>query len=151
MRNTADGLGTLQTIDGGLNNVPLLIDRARTLATQSVSGTFTGDRSTLNAEFQSVLTEIDRQAQAVGLDPGGTFNAALSVFIGGGRTNGGISETTNGSVQVDLSNSAVSSNILGLAGVQALGSGNHATPLHIDIGASSATNVQDIVQDATNR
>ena len=150
VRNAADGLGTLQTIDGGINNISLLIDRARTLATQSASGTFTGDRSTLNTEFQSVLTEIDRQAQAVGLDPGGVFNASLSVFIGGGRSNGGVSETTNGSVLVDLSNSAVSSNILGLAGVQVLGSGNHATPLNIDIGASSATSVQSIVQDATN-
>ena len=150
IRNAADGLGTLQTIDGGLNNVSLLIDRARTLATQSASGTFTGDRSTLNIEFQSVIIEIDRQAQAVGLDPGGTFASALAVFIGGGRANGGVSEVTNGSVQVDLSNSAVSSNVLGLAGVQALGSGNHATPLNIDIGASSATSVEAIVEDTTN-
>ena len=150
VRNAADGLSTLQTIDGGLNNISLLIDRARTLATQSASGTFTGDRSTLNTEFQSVLTEIDRQAQAVGLDPGGAFSTALSVFIGGGRTNGGISETTNGSVQVDLSNSAVSSNILGLAGVQVLGSGNHAVPINVDIGAASATSVQAIVEDVTN-
>ena len=150
IRNAADGLSTLQTIDGGLNNVSLLIDRARTLATQSASGTFTGDRSTLNTEFQSVLTEIDRQSQAVGLDPGGTFNAALSVFIGGGRANGGISETTNGAVQIDLSNSAVSSNILGLAGVQALGSGNHAVPINVDLGASSATSVEAIVEDTTN-
>ena len=150
IRNAADGLSTLQTIDGGLNNVSLLIDRARTLATQSASGTFTGDRSTLNIEFQSVIIEIDRQAQAVGLDRGGTFASALAVFIGGGRANGGVSEVTNGSVQVDLSNSAVNSNILGLAGVQALGSGNHATPLNIDIGASSATSAEAIVEDTTN-
>ena len=150
IRNAADGLGTLQTIDGGLNNISLLIDRARTLATQSASGTFTGDRSTLNTEFQSVLTEIDRQAQAVGLDPGGTFAAALSVFIGGGRANGGISETANGAVLVDLSNSSVNSNVLGLAGVQALGSGNQATPINVDLGAASATSVQAIVEDATN-
>lgn len=116
IRNAADGLSTLQTIDGGLNNVSLLIDRARTLATQSASGTFTGDRNTLNSEFQSVLGEIDRQAQAVGLDPGGTFNAALSVFIGGGRSNNDVSEVTNGSVQIDLSGSAVNANRLGLQG-----------------------------------
>ncbi len=150
IRNAADGLSTLQTIDGGLNNISLLIDRARTLATQSASGTFTGDRSTLNVEFQSVLTEIDRQAQAVGLDPGGAFNAALSVFIGGGRSNGGVSETTNGSVQVDLSNSAVNANILGLSGVQVLGSGNQSTAIAVDIGDSSATSVQEIATDATN-
>ncbi|MDA1315681.1 MAG: flagellin [Acidobacteria bacterium] len=145
IRNAADGLSTLQTIDGGLNNISLLIDRARTLATQSASGTFTGDRGTLNAEFQSVLGEIDRQAQAVGLDPGGTFNAALSVFIGGGRSNNNISEVTNGSVQIDLSNSAVNANRLGLQGVQAIGVAG------TDISTSSATtSVQDVVGDATN-
>ena len=146
VRNAADGLSTLQTIDGGLNNISLLIDRARTLATQSASGTFTGDRSTLNTEFASVLTEIDRQAQAVGLDPGGTFNAALSVFIGGGRANNNITEVTNGSVQIDLSNSSVNANRLGLQGVQALGGTEGTT----DIGTSSTTSVQSIVTDATN-
>ncbi len=146
VRNAADGLSTLQTIDGGLNNISLLIDRARTLATQSASGTFTGDRSTLNAEFQSVLGEIDRQAQAVGLDPGGSFNAALSVFIGGGRSNNNITEVTNGSVQIDLSNSSVNANRLGLKGVQALGGTEGTT----DLGASSATSVENIVGDATN-
>ena len=146
IRNGADGLSTLQTIDGGLNNISLLIDRARTLATQSASGTFTGDRATLSSEFQSVLTEIDRQAQAVGLDPGGTFNAALSVFIGGGRANNNITEVTNGSVQVDLSNSSVNANRLGLKGVQALGGTEGTT----DIGASSTTSVESIVNDATN-
>lgn len=146
IRNGADGLSTLQTIDGGLNNISLLIDRARTLATQSASGTFTGDRATLNTEFQSVIGEIDRQAQAVGLDPGGTFNDLLSVFIGGGRANGGISEITNGSVQIDLSNSAVNSNRLGLKGVQALGGTEGTT----DIGTTSSTSVENILADATN-
>jgi flagellin len=143
VRNAADGLSTLQTIDGGLNNISLLIDRARTLATQSASGTFTGDRSILNAEFQSVLAEIDRQAQVVGLDPGGTFNAALSVFIGGGRANNSVTEVTNGSVQIDLSNSAVNSNRLGLKGVQALGGTEGTT----DLGSTSATSVENILAD----
>ena len=146
VRNAADGLSTLQTIDGGLNNISLLIDRARTLATQSASGTFTGDRAVLNTEFASVLTEIDRQAQSIGLDPSGSFNTLFSVFIGGGRTNNNITETTNGSVQVDLSNSSVNANRLGLKGVQALGGTTGTT----DIGSSSTTSVQSIVADTTN-
>src|ERR1035441_7039824 len=52
IRNANDGLSTLQTIDGGMNNIALLLDRARTLATQSASGTFTGDRTLLNSEFR---------------------------------------------------------------------------------------------------
>ena len=146
VRNGADGLSTLQTIDGGLNNVSLLIDRARTLATQSASGTFTGDRSLLNSEFQSVIEEINRQAQAVGLDPGGRFNGALQVFIGGGRANNGITETANGAVSIDLTTSAVNGQRLGLEGVQALGGTEGTT----DIGASSTTSVEAIVGDATN-
>lgn len=145
VRNAADGLSTLQTIDGGLNNISLLIDRARTLATQSASGTFTGDRSVLNLEFESVITEINRQAQAVGLDPAGEFNTLLSVFIGGGRENAGTSQVDNGSVQIDLSNSAVSARTLGLQGFQATGVST------TDIGTGSATtSVEDIVGDATN-
>ena len=41
IQNANDGLATLQTIDGGMNNISTLLDRARTLATESASGTFT--------------------------------------------------------------------------------------------------------------
>src|ERR1700730_13579926 len=85
VRNANDGLSQLQIADGGISNISQLLDRARTLATQSATGTFTGDRGVLNSEFQSVLGEIDRQAQSIGLDSGGTFAKALSVFMGGGK------------------------------------------------------------------
>src|SRR5271154_6663123 len=73
VQNANDGLSSLQIADGGISNISQLLDRARTLATQSATGTFTGDRGVLNAEFQSVLSEINRQAQAIGLNQGGTF------------------------------------------------------------------------------
>lgn len=150
IRNAGDGLSTLQTIDGGINNVSLLLDRARTLATQSASGTFTGDRNTLNTEFTSVLSEIDRQARAVGLDSGGIFAATLSVFIGGGRAHTGEATTvaiTNGSVSIELATAIVDSNALGLKGVQAFGGTSGTT----DIGTGSVdTSVADIVANATN-
>ena len=47
VRNANDGLSVLQIIDGGLNNISKMLDRMRTLATQSASGTFTGDRATV--------------------------------------------------------------------------------------------------------
>ncbi|MCA2969906.1 MAG: flagellin, partial [Acidobacteriaceae bacterium] len=80
IRNANDGLSSLQTLDGGINNIGRLLDRARTLATQSASGTFSGDRNVLNSEFSSVIGEIDRQAQSVGLATGGAFAKSLSVF-----------------------------------------------------------------------
>src|SRR5437899_9332862 len=103
VRNANDGLSQLQIAGSGISNISQLLDRARTLATQSSSGAFTGDRSVLNSEFQSVIGEIDRQAQAIGLNQGGTFAKALSVFIGGGKASNGVSAGTNGSVTIDLS------------------------------------------------
>src|SRR5271154_1215474 len=114
IRNANDGLSALQTIDGGINNISNLLDRASTLAAQSASGTFTGDRSVLNSEFQSVLGEINRQAQAIGLNQGGEFAKNLSVFIGGGQTSGNVSANDNGSVNLNLSAATVDSKSLGL-------------------------------------
>jgi len=88
VRNANDGVSTLQIIDGGMNNVSKMLDRLRTLATQSASDTFTGDRNVVNSEFQSLLTEIDRQAQSIGLDTNGQFAKSLSVFVGGGKAAG---------------------------------------------------------------
>jgi len=124
IQNANDGLATLQTIDGGMSNISQLLDRARTLATESASGTFTGTRSQLDSEFQSVLTEINRQAQAIGMNAGGEFAKSLSVFVGGGRDTSG-SETdaaaiTNGSVSINLAQSAVDTQSLGLTAYQTL-------------------------------
>ncbi len=121
VRNANDGLSTLQTIDGGLNNISQLLDRARTLAAQSASGTFTGDRSVLNSEFQSVIFEIDRQATAIGLDTGGLFAKNLSVFIGGGKGDTAATQIANGSVSVDLSASTVDTRSLSIKGLQVTG------------------------------
>ena len=142
IRNANDGLATLQTIDSGISNIGKLLDRARTLAAQSATGTFTGSRSVLDSEFQSVLGEVDRQAQAIGLDSNGAFAKDLSVFIGGGRTNGATDQIKNGSVAIDLSNSTVDSQSLGMKGVQA---GKTAYDL-----SSGATKVESIVNDTNN-
>lgn len=144
VRNANDGLSTLQIIDGGINNISKLLDRARTLATQSASGTFAGSRTVLNNEFQSLLAEIDRQAQAIGLNRGGQFAKALSVFIGGGKTSAGVSETKNGSVGIDLSNSTVDSRSLGLTGYEAAGVDG------TDLSAGKDTSVANILANATN-
>ena len=45
VQNANNGLSQLQIMDGGISNISQLLDRARTLATQSASGTFTGDRT----------------------------------------------------------------------------------------------------------
>lgn len=82
IRNANDAISTLQIEDGALNNISSLLDRALTLATQAASDTFSGNRDTLNNEFQSVLSEINRNATAAGLETGNANLDARSVFVG---------------------------------------------------------------------
>ncbi len=86
IRNAGDGLSTLQIEDGALNNISNLIDRLASLATQSASTSSSVDRTVLDAEFQDVLAEIDREASVAGLDAAQTF----SVFVSNDGTNGTI-------------------------------------------------------------
>ncbi|MBZ5610777.1 MAG: hypothetical protein LAP38_21140 [Acidobacteriia bacterium] len=141
IRNANDGLSTLQTIDGGMSNISMLLDRARTLATQSASDTFTGDRSVLNGEFQNVLTEINRQAQSIGMISGGDFAKSMAVFIGGGRTDAaGTDSITNGSVTVDMSSSLLDTTSLGLSsnGITGADMNPGSTALSTAVGRATA-------------
>src|SRR5580698_1994869 len=114
VRNANDGTAILQTIDGGLNNISNILDQLQQLATQSASGTFSGSRATLNQEFQSLLGEINRQANSIGLASGGggtsasQYNNSISVFIGGGNTQ------ANSQVTVNLAGSANTVDTVGL-------------------------------------
>ena len=149
VRNANDGLSTLQIIDGGLSNIAKIVDRLKTLATQSASSTFTGDRSVLNTEYTSLLSEIDRQAAGVGLGSGdtnaGRFNANIQVYIGGG------SGQSNSKVSVDLSGSSNvvnstglnlgSTSISGTAVAVQLSSTDYRTGAFLDQGSSQTYRV----------
>src|SRR6267154_4535585 len=83
--NANNGVATLQIVDGGLNNVSTILDRLRTLATESASSTFAGNRATLNDEYQGLLNEVNRQAANVNLNTGGSYSADLVTYVGGGN------------------------------------------------------------------
>ena len=109
--NANDGVSQLQIVDGGLSNISTILDRMKTLATQSASQTFTGNRSVLNQEYAGLVTEINRQASNINLNAGGSFNNKLNVYIGGA------SSSTDANVNIDLSGSknAVDAASLGLS------------------------------------
>jgi flagellin len=143
--NAANGSSILQIMDGGLNDISNLLDRLQTLATESASGTFEGNRTTLNNEYQSVLGEITREAGNIGLASGGTtsdtgtigssqYNTTpLAIFIGGGDT--GVA--TDNQVTVDLTSggaggvtvTGVDATGLGLAGGDVTSAADAATAL----------------------
>jgi flagellin len=107
VHNANDALSQLQIVDGGINNISNVLDRMKTLATESATSTFTGDRNILDAEYQTLLGEIDRQATNIGLNTGGALAANLSVYIGGGASP---------TVAVNLTTAVVDSTGLGVTG-----------------------------------
>src|SRR5580693_7943372 len=137
--NGNDGVAQLQIMDGGISNISQILDGMQTLATQSASSSFTGDRTVLNKEFQADIQEINRQAQAIGLNTGGTFAANMAVYLGGGQGSTSTATLSNGTVNVNLTKSTVDAQSLGLNGVQASNSTAY------DLGSSSTTSVQAIV------
>jgi flagellin len=100
IRNANDGLSSLQIKDGALNNISTLLDRLATLATQAASGeTTTASRTTLNTEFQDVLSEITRESTVAGLQS----SAGFSVFVSNNGANGKVTGTINGASVSSLS------------------------------------------------
>jgi flagellin len=138
VRNANDGLSKLQIADGALNNISQLMDRASTLASQSSSGLFTGDRTTLNNEFASVLSEIDREAGLAGLSGGLTS----SVFISNDGSNG----------TVGVGYGAATASALGITTTDITSAGNAATAVAVlSASVTSLGVVQGQVGAAQNR
>jgi flagellin len=134
VQNANDGVSTLQTIDGGLNNISMMLDRLKTLATQSASNTFAGDRNNINVEYQQLVGEISRQASNIGLNGGGTYNVSNNVYIGGANS------SANAQVTIDLSGNAnaVDSTNLGLAATSVSGGGTELTGNTVRLDAPGA-------------
>lgn len=64
-RGINDGIGLMQTAEGGLDEINHLIHRSRELAIQSANGTLSdSDRASINGEFTQIKEEIDRIARS---------------------------------------------------------------------------------------
>src|SRR3954447_8446350 len=149
VRNANDGVSTLQIIDGGLNNISKMLDRMKTLATQSASSTFTGNRATLNSEYGKLVTEIDRQAANIGLGgaagtDAGRYVQSLGVYLGGSSSTQG-----NASVTVDLTSGRVDTTTLGLGGTSISGTLPSTTVGSVNLDAAGAKFLENTSQDFT--
>jgi flagellin len=89
--NANGGVGQLQLADGALAQVTNLLNTAVTLATESATGTVSnGQRTAIQAEYASILAEINRIGTAT------TYNGQ-EVFQGGTATNLNAAASTNSS------------------------------------------------------
>ena len=125
IRSTNDAIGKLQIEDGAMNSIGIMLDRALTLATQAASDTFTGSRATLDAELQSVLSEINRNAESAGLETGNANLNARSVFVGNTQVNTSVAASY---ISFALTN-AVDSEGLGISTQNITTQGNAATTI----------------------
>ena len=144
VRNANDGVSQLQIADGGMSNISKMLDRLKTLAAQSGSATFTGDRTVLNNEFSTLVGEIDRQATSIGLNTGGSFAASLSVYLGGGKGATNATLIANGTVVMDLTKATVDSASLGLTGMQTGNTGFDLSTNEIGLIRTNGSNTQAV-------
>ena len=133
--NANNAISTLQVADGGISNISTILNRLQTLATESASSTFAGNRTTVNDEYQGLLTEVNRQAASIDLNTGGTNNTNLVTYVGGGNNQ------ANSQVSVDLSgaNNAVDATALGIANTNVVGGGTELTGNNVNLNNTATT------------
>ncbi len=133
--NANNAISTLQIADGGISNISTILNRLQTLATESASSTFAGNRTTVNNEYQGLLTEVNRQAASINLNTGGANNTNLVTYVGGGNN------SANSQVSVDLSgaSSAVDATALGIANTNVAGGGTELTGNNVNLNNTATT------------
>jgi flagellin len=143
--NANNGVSQLQIADGGLSNITTILNRLKTLATESASTTFSGDRSNIDTEYQQLVSEVTQQASNIGLAAGGNFNVVNSVYIGGGNT------SANSQVTIDLSGTQnqVDANGLGIANTAVSGGGTELGSNLVRLDAPGATFLNGATQTFT--
>lgn len=109
-RNAEDGLSLARTAEGGLSAIDDLLGRMRELAVQSGSDTNSaGDRTSLQAEFDSLRSQIDQIAS------GTTYNRIDLLTTGASITFTVGEDARAGIDTVDLTLASVDVATLGLA------------------------------------
>jgi flagellin len=133
--NANNSSSTLQIADGGISNISTILNRLQTLATESASSTFAGNRATVNNEYQGLLSEVNRQAASINLNTGGLYNANLTTYVGGGDNQ------ADSQVSVNLSgaSNAVDSTALGIQATSVAGGGTGLTGNSVNLSNTATT------------
>ncbi|MBS97802.1 MAG: flagellin [Oceanospirillaceae bacterium] len=161
VRNANDGISLIQTAEGALDESTNILQRMRELSIQSANGTYSeGNRSTLNAEVQQLVKELDRISETtafngqkildgslgdVALQVGSEANETISFNIqamdsqtlGLGSTSTDLSgDRIDSSETYDIDEGSVLINGQSLASITNLGGG-----------AATDTTLQDVLDD----
>ena len=147
-RNANDGISLAQTAEGALSETSSILIRLRELAVQSANGTVSGeDQDTLDDEFQSLVSEIDRISNStefnnISLLNGSTSQVSFQVGYG---TDANVDQI---SVNID---SALASD-LGIDSLDIGSTGNTSTAISaIDDAINSVSQIRGNLGAVQNR
>jgi flagellin len=120
-RNANDGISLAQTAEGALDEVTSMLQRMRELAVQSVNGTnSSSDRASLDAEFNELVSEIERVADTT------TFNGQY--VLNGTMADTAFQVGANQGETITVSiNSDMQTNALGIDGTVGVDSAANAS------------------------
>jgi len=112
IRNANDGISMIQTAEGALDETTNILQRMRELAIQSANGIYSdANRSTLDAEVQQLIKELDRIATTT------TFNG-LNI-LDGSLGNIELQASAEANQTIEFSIGAVDADTLGFGSVTA--------------------------------
>jgi flagellin len=147
-RNANDGISFVQTAEGALNEVSSILIRLRELAIQSSNGTVSDqDKATLDEEFSSLVSEVDRIGQStefngIKLLDGSSSSVSFQVGFG----------TTAGIDTLSVSLSAALSTSLALDSLDIGSTGSTTTALtNIDSAINSVSSLRGSLGAVQNR
>lgn len=118
LRNTQDGISMIQVAEGGLNEVSSILIRLRELGVQAASDTVGPvERQFLNVEYEQLLQEIDRIADATEFNGTPLLNGtgALFDFQIGIRNDPTIDRITFDASKADSNTAAIGVNLTSVA------------------------------------
>jgi flagellin len=146
IHNANDGVGNLQVADGALSQVTSLLNTAVTIATEASTGTVSSSqRDSLNAEYQQILSEIDRIGTTTQYNGTSVFSAATtSIYL----TDASASSTITSTVGA-LSQTTLALNGTSLAGVD--GTGAQTALTAIDAAVQTVANDRGTIGASVNR
>jgi flagellin len=144
-RNAQDGVSLAQTAEGALQETSNLLTRMRELAVQSANGTLTTtDRTTLDTEFQALVSEIGRISTQT------TFNGVT--LLDGTATSLDVQVGINAGETITISLADATATTLGVQGLDVTSVANANTALSaLDAAIDSVSTARGSLGAAQNR
>jgi flagellin len=124
IRNANDAIGLAQTAEGSIGKLTDMAQRMRELAVQSANGTNgTADRTSLNAEYQQLASEITRTIGAT------TFNGLAILAGNAGATDFQVGANSGQTVTITTTDLSANADVTAVTGGDLTSAANASTAM----------------------